>query len=192
MSFDSLPDSLRNALYDWRSSMSEQETVMLDRYSRNADRTSVPSFLLSAATAALTDENYRFAASAAEECLRNEISDIQRFDATESLIEAHIGTKRYDDAKVRCEDNLSLYPYVSGEIKARNGGTVPERMVCRNRYIDILVGTESAYDPALELLDRFLGMGMISAEDHAFRRQSLKIHRLQRSFDGVYTYTYKE
>jgi hypothetical protein len=115
---------------------------------------------------------------------------MQRFLITEMLIESCIGAKRYDDAKACCESNLLLYPKISAEFILMNGGKLPEKVCCRNRYIDVLVGIESGYDEAFALLERFLEMGMISEEEKAFRRQSLKIHRLQRSFDGIYTYDY--
>jgi tetratricopeptide (TPR) repeat protein len=166
--------------------------VKLERYLKNADPSSAHSFLSSAAKLALDEENYAFAITLCEECLDRVLSDIRRFDVRELLIEAYIGAKRYDDAKAVCEKNLSLYPVVSKKIILRNHGSIPENMACRNRYIDVAVGIESGYDEAFKLLDRFLEMGLISGEDYRLRKQSLKIHRLQRSFDGVYTYAFKD
>ena len=178
-------------LGEWYSSLSDRDKVRLERYLTGADRSSVISFLSSVASAAVAEENHIFAVTVCEECLNRDVSDIEKFRITESLIEAYIGAKRYDDAKCLCESNLALYPSVSDRITAENNGSVPEKMNCRNRYIDILVGIESGYDEAIGLLDRFRRMGLITEEDLKFRVQSLKIHRLQRSFDGVYTYTYK-
>ncbi|MCL2143833.1 MAG: hypothetical protein FWH44_06230 [Methanomassiliicoccaceae archaeon] len=176
---------------EWYSSLSDQDKVKTKRYLAGADVSSAHSFLSSVAASALTDENYAFAALVCEECLRCDMSDTQRFDVIEMLIDAYIGSKRYDEAKEQCERNLSMYPSVSPEIIKKNNGSLPEKLNCRNRYIDIVVGVESGYDEAFRLLDRFFEMGLMSGEDLALRKQSLKIHRLQRSFDGVYTYTYK-
>ncbi|MDR0791031.1 MAG: hypothetical protein LBE47_00655 [Methanomassiliicoccaceae archaeon] len=188
-----IPREISDAeLDEWYSSLSDQHKVMLTRYSGKADVSSDSSFLSSAAAAALADENYSFSVILCEKCLACDMSRIQRFDTVETLIDAYIGVKRYDDAKRMCEENLSLFSSVSDEITARNDGKIPERMNCRNRYVDIVVGIESGYDDAFKLLDRFFEMGLINGEDLAFRKQSLKIRRLQRSFDGVYTYTYKE
>jgi hypothetical protein len=164
----------------------------LERYLDAADRSSARSFLSSAASAALAEDNHAFAAAVCEECLRKEMPFIDMFTVTESLIEAYIGAKRYDDAKCMCEKNLALYPAVSEQITAKNNGSVPEKMNCRNRYIDVVIGIESGYDEAFKLLDRFFEMGLLTEEDMRYRKQSLKIHRLQRSFDGVYTYTYRD
>ncbi|MCL2786636.1 MAG: hypothetical protein FWD81_05415 [Methanomassiliicoccaceae archaeon] len=180
----------RMGLGEWYSSLSDRDRVKIERYA--GPELSPYAFLLSAGTAAIADENHPFACLVLEACLPMSVTDMDTFTVTESLIDACIGAKRYDDAKQLCENNLSLYPKVSVEIKERNGGRVPEKLCCRNRYVDIVVGIESGYDEAFRLLDRFLDMELISAEEHALRVQSLKIRRLQRSFDGVYTYTYKK
>jgi len=176
---------------EWYHSLSEQDKNRTDRYLKDADTSSRCAFLSSLGDAALRDENWQFASFVHEECLRKELSAMQRFAVTESLIDSYIGTKRYDDAKRLCEDNLKLFASVRNEILKANGGSLPERLNCRNRYVDIVVGVESGYDEAFALLERFFDMGLISAEDLAYRKQSLKIHRLQRSFDGVFTYSYK-
>ena len=188
-----IPKKISDAgLEKWYSSLPQDDAVRLSRYIGGADASSAYSFLSSVSNSALAEENHSFSVTVCEECLRMRLSDIQRFDITEMLIEAYIGVKRYDDAKRMCGSGLDIFPRVSEQIKKRNNGTLPEKIACRNRYIDIVVGIGSGYDEAFALLRRFLTMGMISQEEYAFRERSLKIHRLQRSFDGVYTYTYKE
>ena len=190
---ENVPEEISKAkMNEWYSSLSEQDKVKAGRYLKDADTSSPYSFLLSTADSALKDDNYSFSAFVCECSLTNASTDTERFEANEILINAYIGMKRYDDAKLQCEKGLELYPKVSEQIMKKNNGSVPENIVCRNRYIDILIGIESGYDEAFVLLERFHKMGMISSEDLAYRRQSLKIHRLQRSFDGVYTYTYKD
>jgi hypothetical protein len=176
---------------EWYLSLSDQERAKLRRYLAGADVSSSYSFLSSVAAAAMAEDNHSFAVPVCEECLNGRLTDMQRFTAAELLIEAYMGTRRYEDAKLLCERNLGLYPAVKDVILAANGGSLPE-LCCRNRYFDIVVGVESGYDEAFVLLDRFFDMGLISGEDLAFRRQSLKIRRLQRSFDGVFTYSYKD
>jgi len=188
-----IPKEVREARVNaWYSSLDERDKNRLSRYLGVSDTSSSFSFYISAADAALKDENYAFAASLCEQCLKEKLSDMQIFSVNELLIDAYIGTKRYDDAKALCEKNLRIYPQLKDGILKANDGKIPEKMNCRNRYVDIVVGIESGYDFAFALLDRFLEMGLISEEDHAYRKQSLKIHRLQRSFDGVFTYSYKE
>ena len=176
---------------EWYMSLSDQDRTKLSRYLANADVSSAFSFFSSVASSALNDENYSFTATVCEGCLKMKIQGMQAFTITETLIDAYIALKRYDDAKTLCEKNLDLYPSVKNEITKANGGSLPEKLNCRNRYVDVVVGIESGYDEAFRLLDRFFDMGLISAEDLALRKQSLKIHRLQRSFDGVFTYSYK-
>jgi len=186
-----LPAEISEAgLDDWYGSLSEQDKLKMKRYLKDADTSSVYGFMSSVADSALKDENHAFAALICEECLKNKVTDMQTFLITETMIESYIGTKRYDDAKACCELNLSLYPKISSELISINGGKLPKKMCCRNRYIDVLVGIESGYDEAFRLLDRFFEMGMLDEEELTFRVQSLKIHRLQRSFDGIYTYDY--
>ncbi|MDR0334650.1 MAG: hypothetical protein LBH69_02025 [Methanomassiliicoccaceae archaeon] len=180
------------AVTEWYSSLSDQDRTRLARYLNAADVSSAYSFLSSVASAALSDENYGFAASVCEECLRGACSGTETFRMTESLIEAYIGMKRYADARSLCENNLRLFPSVRDAILEANNGSLPGTIACRNRYFDIVVGVESGYDEAFALLDRFFEMGLIDAEDLAYRKQSLKIRRLQRSFDGVFTYSYKD
>ena len=88
-------------------------------------------------------------------------------------------------AKAMCCRNLDLYPIVSGRIVEENGG-VPQKLSCRNRLIDILVGVEGDYDDAYEVLDRYAEMGLINEAERDLRKQSLKIHRMQRSFDNIF------
>ena len=69
---------------------------------------------------------------------------------------------------------------------------MPEVLQFRNMYINVIVGIESNYDLAFQMLDRYNQMGILSDEDLVYRRNSLTTHRLQRLFDGVYTYRPKD
>ena len=186
-----VPDEISaTGLGEWYSSLSDQDKIKLRRYLNDADTASRHACLSSVANAAVLDENYSFAVFVCEECMRYDMTDVQKFLLTETTIEAYTGAKRYDDAKRCCELNLSLYSKVSSDILKINGGKLPEKICCRSRYIDIVVGVESGYDEAFVLLDRFFNMGLIDEEELAYRKRSLMVHRLQRSFDGIYSYSY--
>jgi len=45
---------------------------------------------------------------------------------------------------------------------------------------------EGDYDSAYAVLDEYLAMGLIDEEERDYRRQSLKVHRMQRSFDNIF------
>lgn len=176
---------------EWYSKLDDQTKVKLKRYIDRAKTDSKMSFFISVMDAALADENYQFAAFMGKNASEEKISDLQRFILNEHLIESYMGTEEFDDAKKTSYDNLDLYPKIKADLIGIDG-KIPEKMNCRNRLIDVLVGVESDYDGANKLLDRFYDMELISKEDLDFRRQSLKVHRLQRAFDGVYTYRPKE
>ena len=78
------------------------------------------------------------------------------------------------------------------QLKADNGGGIPEKLEFRNQYINVIVGVESNYDLGFEMLKRYNEMGILSDEDLEYRTNSLRTHRLQRVFDGVYTYRPKD
>ncbi|MFA6709909.1 MAG: hypothetical protein WCR24_00550 [Candidatus Methanomethylophilaceae archaeon] len=175
-------------LEKWFSGLSDQDKIRLGRYLPNAKGSSGMEFLMSIIKASLADENYSFAIMLCQDAYDLEMTDVQAFLVNEDLIDAYIGAERYDDAKAACAANIKLFPTISEEYIKMNGGELPTKINFRNRFIDILVGIESDYDTAYEMLDTYFRMGLLSEEDLKLRKQSLKIHRLQRSFDGIYTY----
>ncbi|MDO5853946.1 MAG: hypothetical protein Q4Q62_07930, partial [Thermoplasmata archaeon] len=108
---------------------------------------------------------------------------------TEARIEGLFGNDRFDEAKALCVRNLELYPSVASEISP---GGAPMHLSCRNRLIDILVGVDGDYDSAYKALDSFLQMGLIDESERDYRKQSLKVHRMQRSFDNIFNYRKSE
>lgn len=181
------PEIAKANLSKWYSSLNDQNKVRLKRYIGDAETSSEISFLTSVMGSAIADENFSFAVVVGESASGMKMNDVQRFILTEHLIEGYIGVEMYEKAKASSLANLDLWPSVSSTFIGIDG-KVPEKMNCRNRLIDVLIGVESDYDTALKMLDRFFEMGLVSKEDLEFRRQSLKVHRLQRTFDGVYTY----
>ena len=176
-------------LETWYSSLDEKNVMKLSRYIEKADISSKFVFFTSVAEAALADDNPRFAVFMCQQSYEVvDMTDYETFQMNEILIDAYIGAARYDDAKAACNANLEAYPKIKDQLLADNGGAVPKKLNFRNRYIDVVVGVESAYDHAFEMLEKYYEMGLIDAEELEYRRNSLKTHRLQRLFDGVYTY----
>ena len=186
-----VPPEINNAkVSKWYLSLDDQNKVKLNRYIGKCDTSSQTSFFMSLTKLALDDENYKFAATVGD-THNMKMEPYAKFIMNELLIDAYIGTERYDDSKRACYENLDAFQNISERYKKENNG-IPQKMNCRNRLIDILVGVEVNYDGAFLELNRFYDMGLISSEDLDFRVQSLKIHRLQRTFDGVYTFRKKE
>ncbi|MDR2698194.1 MAG: hypothetical protein LBB30_00750 [Candidatus Methanoplasma sp.] len=179
-------------LGEWYSGMSDQDKVRTGRYIRGSDTSSALNFTLSLMRKANQEENSSAAVLAGENILKARLKEIERFDVLEEIIPAYYGVKRYDDCLRCCEEGIATLCGRMGEIKGRNGGSLPERIMCRNYTINVLVGIYGDYDAGDEALDRFCGMGLISEEDVEYRKQSHKIHRLQRTFDGIFSVKLKD
>jgi hypothetical protein len=184
------PEVASAGVSKWYSSLDDQNKVRLGRYLKDSDSSSKISFFSSVAELSIKDENFKFAAVIGD-TNGVKMSAYEEFMFNELIIDAYIGAERYDDAKRLCNVNLELFPKIESEYRKKNNG-LPQKMNCRNRYIDVLVGVEVNYDQAFIELERFFKMGLIDKEDLDFRVQSLKVHRLQRTFDGVYTFRKKE
>ena len=188
---DETPKQVSEAGLDaWYAGLSSQDRVRTRRCLDGICTSSDIGFLNDLMAKAAEDSNYKLAVTAGRYIDGMELSDIDRFDSTERYIEGLFGSDCYDEAKAMCLRNLDLYPKVRSVVEGRNGG-VPKAMSCRNRLIDILVGVEGSYDEAFDVLDRYLEMGLIDEEELAYRKQSLKVHRMQRSFDNIFSYRKK-
>lgn len=180
-------------LEDWYASLSDADRMKLTRYLGKADRSSRYALFSSMIGEALTDENPKFAVFL---CLQVyeicDMDDYQMFLINEMLIDAYIDSERYEDAKAACEANLKLYPIIKERLLSDNGGILPKKLNFRNRYIDVIVGIDAAYDLAFDMLKRYVEMGLLDEEEYEYRFNSLKTHRLQRIFDGMYTYRPKD
>jgi len=187
-----IPEKVAEAsISKWYSSIDERDRTILQRYAGDADSSSDVAFFISVIDLAAKDENFAFASYIGDSASDLNMKGMQRFLFNEVLIPSYISVERYDDAVSLCEENLKIYPDIAGELIKKNGG-VPKRLNCRNRLIDIMVGINADYDGAAVMLDRFCDMGLIDEEELDLRKNSLKIHRMQRVFDGVYTYRPKE
>lgn len=184
---DETPAQISEAgLEGWYSSLSSQDKVRTRRYLGGIDTSSPLALLLELMARAEEDHNYKLAVSVGEHLESVELSDLDRFRATEAYIEGLFGCDRFEDAKRMCVRNLELYPSVAAEVSP--GGEVPKTLYCRSRLIDILVGVDADYDSAFRTLDVYEQIGLIDAEEKAYRVQSLKIHRMQMSFDNIFNY----
>ena len=182
-------------LEDWYASLQKSDIVKLNRYLRQGlpSEPSDPSeFFRILAKMANDDENHEFAGQMALEGLKREKGELRIFRLNEELIEALVNLNASQSAKKYCHESLDIFPRVCDDLKTENGGCLPKDMKCRNRLIDILVGIEKDYEAAYAALDTFLERGLIDKAEWEYRRNSLKIHRLQRTFDGIYTLRPKE
>jgi len=179
-------------LDEWYSGLSDQNKVKLGRYLAGSDTSSALSFTLSVMRSANIEENYSMAVIIGENILNNDLKKIERFDVLEEIIPAYYGVKRYDDCLKCCEKGIEMIPDVTGILKERNGGSLPEKIMCRNYTINVLISAYGDYDAGDAALDRFYEMGLISEEDLGYRKQSHKIHRLQRTFDSIFTVKLKD
>ena len=111
---------------------------------------------------------------------------------TEAYIDGLFGAENYEEMKVQCCNNLDLFPTIKDRFLKENDGELPKTIYCRNRLIDVLVGVESDYEQAYEVLDEYVKIGILNEDELNYRKQSLKIHRMQKTFDNVLIYRPKE
>ena len=171
-------------LKKWFKSLDERDGNRISRYTSGADTSSQIAFITDIMSKANAEENYAVALIAGEFGNSLDMNEDERFDFLNEYIESLFFSGDSCRAKDLCHENLELVPKVLTSMTAEG---IPERMPCRNRLIDILVGVEGDYDGANEMLVRFNEMNILSDEDLEFRIQSLRIHRLQRTFDSVFT-----
>ena len=179
-------------LSEWYSGLNDQDKVKVGRYLGGSDTTSALNFSLSVMRNANLEENHKVAVIVGENILKNNLGKIERFDVLEEIIPAYFGTKRYDDCLRCCEEGIGIITDVMEKIKERNNGSLPEKIMCRNYTINVLIGGYGDYDAGDAALDRFCEMGLISEEDVRYRKQSHKIHKLQRTFDGIFSVKLKD
>ena len=188
------PAEIKKAkLEDWYSGLDDQSKIRIPRYLDGVKVSSPFEFFNDIIGRAIADENCNFAVKLCEDAYANVgMTDYQKFKINEQLIVAYCGCDRYDDAKAACETNYELFSKIKDDLIAENGGKVPEVLQFRNQYINVIVGIESNYDLGFEMLKRYNQMGILSDEDLEYRTNSLRTHRLQKLFDGVYTYRPKD
>lgn len=183
-----IPSEIVSAkMEDYYSSLKEADRIKLSRYLPKADVSDKYRFFSSLIDSALADENYRFAVKLCEDSYSIDLDDVQEFFIVEKIIEAYIGAERYDDAKAACDANYKLFLKNREAITEKLSGNL-EKLNFRNRFIDIIVAIDFNYDLADKMLLDYNKNGLLSDEELVYRRNSIKTHRLQRVFDGVYSY----
>lgn len=176
----------------WYLNLSDQNKVRLGRYLKDSDTSSQMKFLLSVMDGALKDENDAFVVTVGEYAAGIAHGDMEKYDVNEKLVLAYYNLKKYDECLKCCDLGLSLVPKVKKELFARAGGNIPENIYCRNYKLNVLVGIMFDYDNGDKALDEYCEMGILSKEDLEYRKQSNRIFRLQRTFDGLYAIKIKE
>jgi hypothetical protein len=179
-------------LDDWYGSLNDMNKVKAKRYLNCIDTTSKQNFLVDLMKRSSEDHNFGLSKIAGEFALSQELSDYDRFMVTEAYIDGLFGGEDYDLLKVQCCSNLDLFPKIRDRYLEENGGALPKTVFCRNRLIDVMVGVDNDYEGAIEALDGFVEIGILDPSELDYRKQSLKIHRMQRTFDNVFSIRPKE
>ncbi len=179
-------------LDDWFNSLNDINRVKVKRYLADIDTSSTQNFLVDLMVRSSEDHNYKLSVLAGQFALTQDLSDYDRFMVTEAYIDGLFGDENASEVKVQCCKNLDLFPSIRDRFLKENGGALPKKILCRNRLIDTLVGLESDYDSAIEALDEFVRIGILDEDELAYRKQSLKIHKMQRTFDSVFNLSPKQ
>ncbi len=184
------PESIKTLdLTEWYTSLDDKNRMKLSRYIDSADSGSRFSFFTTITKKALEDDNPRFAIFMCQQAYEvMDLTDYQMFQVNELIIDAYIGDAKYEDAKAACNANLELFPKIREDFLEDNGGVLPKKINFRNRYIDVIIGIDCAYDLGFEMLDKYNQMGILDDDELEYRKNSLRTHRLQKLFDSVYTY----
>jgi len=182
------PEIIRSVgLEGYYADLQESDRLRMNRYLPKIAAKDGFRFFCEIIDLALEDENPKFAVKMCEDAYTIDLDDVSEFVIIEKLIQAYMGANRFDDAKAACEKNLVLFEQNRDAIAKLYGGNL-DGLHFRNNYIDIIVGIDSNYELAEKMLVKYNQMGILSDEDLEYRRNSLKIHRLQKVFDGVYSY----
>lgn len=189
------PAKVREAgLTKWYDGLAETDRVKLGRYLDYADASSKGAFLASVEMQAVEDHNYAFAALVGEHALAEPLTPAERFAANEGLVLAYFNLPDYDRCVAACDAGLALLrdPAFADPLRAKNRGQLPTVLHCRSYKLNVAVGVRYDYDEGDRILDQYLADGLIDAEELAYRKQSIKIFRLQKTFDGIYALKEKD
>ena len=193
MANDTVPVEVSKVgLEDWYLSLNDINRVKVKRYLPKINAEDPAAFLLDLMMLSIDDHNFGLSVTVGMYADSHESDPLNRFYIRDGVIEGLAGMEKYEDAKRICRANLELFPAIRDRFLEDNGGALPTRIACRNRYIDILVGVDANYDEAIPLLDEFVRISILNEDELEFRKNSLRIHKMQRSFDNVFNYHPKE
>ena len=176
----------------WYEGLNDPSKVKVRRYLSGIDTSSAQAFFIDLMLRSEEDHNYGLSSSAGSHALSLDMDEYDRFRVTEAYIDGLYGSGKYEEAKEQCCLNLDRFPAVRDRFLQENGGELPKNIRCRNRLIDILVGVECAYDEADGILEDYVELGIMDPDELSYRKQSLKIHRMQKTFDNIYSYRPKQ
>lgn len=189
------PAKVREAgLAKWYYSLTDADRVKLGRYLDYADASSKGAFMASVEMQAVEDHNYAFAVLVGEHALAESLTPAERFSANEGLVLAYFNLPDYDSCVAACDTGLAQLrdPAVMEALRAKNRGQLPAVLHCRSCKLNVVVGVRYDYDEGERILDQYLADGLIDAKELFYRKQSIKIFRLQKTFDGIYAIKEKD
>ena len=186
------PEVEKTGVSEWYAGLNDPNKVKVKRYLAGIDTSSPAAFLTELMLRSEEDHNYGLSTTAGSYALTMDLDDYTRFKVREAYIDGLYGSEKYDEAKEQCCINLDLFPEIQETFLEENGDELPKDIKCRNRLIDILVGVECAYDDAMDVLVDYVRIGIMDPEELPYRKQSLKIHRMQKTFDNIYSYRPKQ
>lgn len=190
---EGIPQEIKAVGLDkWYSRLDDRDKIKLGRYLGMCDTSSEIAFYLSVIRDSNKDGNHPFSVVVGESALQKKMKDIDRFLILEEMIVSYFEMKDYDACFDCCNRGLDLLVKVRDQVLSRNGGELPQVLNCRSYKINVQVGIRFDYDGGDRTLDEYFEMGLISPEDLEFRKQSHKIYRLQKSFDGIYSIKIKD
>jgi len=180
-------------LGEWYQSLDGQSKRILSRYiGRAAEGSGPKGALLAMAKSANDEDNHDFALTLALKGLGLPGDEMVDLLLDEERITALVERNRHDEAREACLQSLERFPRLAGRLREMHQGKIPQQLACRNRLIDIVVGIEGDYETAKRLLQDFVDKGIMEPSELELRLNSLQMHRLQRSFDAIYTVRFKE
>lgn len=192
MANDTVPVEItRVGLDDWYLSLNDINKVKVKRYLPKVKAEDTAGFFLELMMLSTEDHNYGLSITVGMYADSHEQDSLNRFYIRNGIIEGLEGMNKFEDAKRICHANLEVFPSIKDRFLEDNGGVLPDRIACRNKLIDILVGVDHDYDTAIALLDEFSAIGIMNEDELELRKNSLRIHKMQRSFDGIFTYCQK-
>lgn len=187
MANDTIPVEVSAAgLDDWYLSLNDINRVKVKRYLPKIGARDPAGFLLELMMLSTEDHNYGLSITVGMYADSHEEDPLNRFHIRNGIIEGLEGMGKYEDAKRICRANLDIFPAIKDRFLEQNGGVLPDRIACRNKFIDILVGVDANYDEAMPLLDEFVSLGLMNPDELEFRKNSLRIYKMQRTFDGIF------
>ena len=188
--FESKPAFIkRYGLEKWYASIPQDQKKRIGRYVDDSmlELEGPRAFLWKAAERALKARDRELAISLCLEGLESKGSDLDLHMVYSVLIEAYAAKGDNSRVKEYCLQELDLFPGMADALRSANGGDIPNDVPCRSKLIDVLVGVEGDYDAGFATLDRFVELGILSEEEKESRVNSLKIRRLGRTFDSVFS-----